>query len=389
MADRARTGRAVVLSGGGARGAYEVGVLMALLERARPGVPVADLVCGTSVGAITGAWLAAGADEPAEIVRQLAALWDSLALEDVLAFGPGQIASLPRLLWGGGKAAGLFDARKLFSALERQVRWDRISERIAQGRLAALTITATHVATGRPTVFMQRRTPLERSHHLGRQVVVRDTAITAEHVLASAAIPILFPPVAIGGEIYCDGGLRLNTPMGPAIRLGADRVLVTGLPAANEEPEIPPDRYPGASFLLGKVLNAFLLDHVAGDLDELCRINRFLEHGAAICGPQFTERISERATLQGEPAYHTVRAFVVRPSVDLGVVAAEHLEKMRRRVGRLSAARLLLRLVDSGEARGSDLASYLLFDRDYARDLIALGRKDATAAEDQLEGFLT
>jgi NTE family protein len=223
---------------------------------------------------------------------------------------------------------------------------------------------------------------------IGRRVIVREATLALEHVLGSAAIPVLFSPVAIDGDLYCDGGLRLNTPIGPAIRLGARKVLAIGLSTTREAPAIRAGRYPAASFLLGKVLNAFLLDHVMSDLDELARINQFLEDGTRVHGADFAGRMGEVAHERGDPAYHPVEATVVRPSEDLAVIAAEHLRRMRRKVGRISAGRLFLRMMEANETPGSDLASYLLFDGTYARDLIELGRRDGQANTDAIDRFL-
>ena len=376
-----------MLSGGGARGAYEAGVLSALVGHVRPGAPVADVVCGTSVGAMTGAFLAAEIDAPLPAARELERLWSSLDIDDVLGFGLRQLPSLPRLLLGGASAAGLFDVRSLEAVLTSRVRWGRIHEHLAAGRLRAFTVTATHVPTGRPTIFVQRRADVAPPEAIGQGVSVRDAEIGPAHVLASGAIPILFPPVSVDGELHCDGGLRMNTPLGPAIRLGATRVLVTTLSTARPEPELPDARYPGAAFLLGKVLNAFLLDHVLGDLDELYRINRFLEDGREVYGDAFESKLAALAASRGRPAYHVVQAHVVRPSEDIGVIAADHLRRLRLRVGRGTAVRNLLRLVDSPGSRSSDLASYLLFDPGFAEELIALGRSDARAHEDEWARF--
>lgn len=377
-----------MFSGGGSRGAYEAGVLSALVERSRPGRAIADLVCGTSIGAISGAFLAAEIDTPRDAAEELERLWSTLTLEDVLGFDLRQVSSLPRLFLGSEVPSGLFDSRAIATRIAGSVRWARIGEHLASGRLRALTVTATHLPTGRPTVFVQRRPDVPPPQRMGHRVVVQDAVIGPSHVLASGAIPILFPSVSVGGELYCDGGLRLNTPLGPAIRLGAERVLVTALSTAHQEPELPTARYPGAVFLLGKVLNAFLLDHVMSDLDELYRINKFLEDGRTVYGDDFDTRIGAYAASRGAPSYHLVEPYVVRPSEDLGVIAAHHLRRMRWKVGRVSPARLLLRLLDSREARSADLASYLLFDREYTRDLVELGRRDGRAASDVLDAFL-
>lgn len=381
--------RAIVLSGGGARGAYEAGVISVVLERAakRPG-PWVDFVCGTSVGAITGAHLAANIDQPSEASRELLRFWSELSIEDVLAFGADQLRALPRLVFGGNKSAGLFDGRTLTRLVDRHLRWAGIGEHVASGRLKALTITATHVPSGYATMFVQRGPDVPRPGNGRRRTLVRDATIGAAHVLASAAIPVFFPPVRVDGDLYCDGGLTSNTPLGPAIRLGANKVLAISLSATRREPGVAANRYPSASFLLGKLLNTFLLDRVTNDLDELDRINQFMKDGAAVSGPDFETRMAAVAVERGKRPYHTVEAVVVRPSVDLGEIAADQLRRMRRRLGRVSVARGLVQFLDATDGEGSDLASYLLFDRAYAADLIALGRVDALVSVDAIDAFI-
>lgn len=379
--------RAIVLSGGGARGAYEVGLLLALLERAKAGTPFAELVCGTSVGAITGAYLAAGIDDVGA-ASQLEALWSGLAIEDVLAFGPSQVAGLPRLLLGGNRPAGMFDPSRLGALIESQVRWDQIASHVAAGRLRAFTVTATDVRTGAPTIFVQRGEGMPRPDPVGRPVSIVDAHITHRHVLASAALPLLFPPVSLDGELYYDGGLKLNTPLGPAVRLGATALFAADLVPESGAAELTGKRYPGAAFLMGKVLSALLLDRVAGDVDELNRINQFLADGEALCGSDFLDRFGELAESRGQPPFHPVRAFVFRPSEDPALLAADHISDLRRRLGKISAARMLLRAIDLASDQGADLASFLLFDHGYARDLIDLGRRDGLARSEDLDAFL-
>ena len=190
---------------------------------------------------------------------------------------------------------------------------------------------------------------------------------------------------------YCDGGLRQNTPMAPAIRMGAERILVIGLSRevhGSVSPESGPVNAPapGAPFLLGKVLNAFLLDHVQTDLELLHTINGILEDGTRAYGPAFVERLSAAATSRGAEAYRPVHTLAVRPSQDIGRIAGHHV-----RHGKVSGPfvmRKLLGLLDSGISDEADLASYLLFDGAFARRLIDLGRADAEAQRDQLAAFL-
>lgn len=380
----------LVLSGGGARGAYEVGVLSYVLGElaAKRGRQPLDLVCGTSVGAIHAAFVAAAVHDPVPGMARLSALWRELVLSDVLGFDLSQAARLHRVLLGGRRGAGLVDASPLTGIIREGIDYRRLARNLRSGELKALTITATHVRSGRPVCFVDRAPGVALPVGLPRSVVVRAAHVMPHHVLASAAIPVVFPPVSIRTELYFDGGLRLNTPIAPAIHLGAERVFVIGLSAGNDAPQIAAGRYPGLPFLLGKVLDAFLLDHVDIDLEELGRINGLLRDGEAAFGPDFVARLNEVGAARGAPPRRLVEALAIRPSVDLGVVAADFLRRERVAIRR-KLGRTLLRAVDVGEgAQAADLASYLLFDGGYAAALIALGRDDARARGDEIESFL-
>jgi NTE family protein len=225
---------------------------------------------------------------------------------------------------------------------------------------------------------------------LPRNIDVKAAHILPHHVLASAAIPIVFPPVFIKADLFCDGGLRLNTPLSPALHLGADRVLVIGMSTHPESarPELAMGRFPGLSFLLGKVLDAFLLDHVNFDVEELELVNQTLRDGIEAYGPGFVERTNEVAVARGGAPRRLVEPLVIRPSEDIGERAAAYLRRERVWLGR-QLGKVLLRAIDVGEgADSADLASYLLFDGEFARGLIELGRRDAAARHDELEAFL-
>lgn len=385
-------GLGMVLSGGGARGAYEAGVTSWLLDEwAREGsAPRLQSVSGTSVGAIHAAALAAFIHDPQGAAKEIDRVWATLAMDQILRFGPAQWVRASRLLLGGSKPGGLFDARSLRGLVKRAIPWDRISENLGTGRIGALTVTATHVPTGRPTVFFEAASGIAPPNGLGNRVMIKRGPIGLPHVLASASIPLVFPPVELAGELYCDGGLRMNTPMEPAIRLGADRLFVVGLNTVREDqgvPELGAGRYPGASFLIGKVLNAFLLDHVSQDLDHLQHLNQIVRDGREAFGERFDLEMSRVAAHRGDAALREIHALVIRPSEDLGVLAAERLKKESFRLRRGMFGYALLRILDAGEGTGSDLASYLLFDSGYAKALHSLGREDAANAGDRIRAF--
>jgi NTE family protein len=381
--------RGVVLSGGAARGAYEAGVVSVLFERLAEQPRSFRAVCGTSVGAIHAAFFVSGLSDPLAARRVLEHAWTSMEFEQVVRFGWRELSGLKRLVTGGRTAASLLDVRPLLSLIGSTFSANGIASSLRAGRVHALTVTATHIPTGRPVVFAQCRPGMEAPSYLGERVTVRKTDIHEVHVAASAAIPLLLRPQRIDGEFYCDGGLRLNTPIGPAVRLGARRVLVvalSALPGEDQPPELGPNRYPSAAFLLGKVMNAFFLDHVLQDVSELELINTLLDDMDAL-DPGLAARLAARAQWSGRPAYRYVEPIVIRPSVNLGLIAADYLRGRRARWARWSAAGALERLLDTGE-RGSDLASYLLFDGPFCRELFELGRRDALDKSEALAHFL-
>ncbi len=389
-----------VLSGGGSRGAYEAGIIhylrTDLARRLGRHVPI-DIVSGTSVGAINAAFLAATMADPDAQAAQLVASWRALRIEELISLRPMDVVRAVRLLLGGEprppapgsfRYGGLLETSGLERFVIRVIPWRSIDRNLRDRHLHALSVSSTHVGTGHTVVFLSSAEPVPREWSRDPFVRHRAARIGPRHVLASAAIPMLFPAVKIGDEYYTDGGLRQNTPMSPAIRLGADRLLLVSLRHVAPEPkELERERaeaYPKPLFLAGKALNALLLDHTEYDLARMQRINLILEAGAASFGDKFEDMMNHALIrLRGAPL-RRIQAVHIRPSEDIGTLAAQFVRSGRMQVHGGFARRLIQRLA-AGEARHeSDLLSYLLFDGNFASQLIELGRHDAANKADEL-----
>lgn len=390
---RPRRKVAVILSGGGARGAYEVGVLSYLLDtfaRRRGAAPRIDILCGTSVGAVNACFLAAHLADPIVGIRRLVDLWTAIDLASVLGFGVRQALSIPRVMLGGGTdTVGIFDVRPMAQLVEREIPWRAVARTLRHGHLGALAVSATEVASGRTVIFMQTGPDGTLPSVAPPRTIIRGAHIGPLHALASAAIPILFPPVRIGNELFMDGGVRQNTPIAPALRLGATHVFAVGLSRELRTPDplaAGDVKHPRAAFVLGKVLNALLLDHIQTDFELLTRVNHLIEDGEAAFGPGFLDAVNRIAEARRQIPYRRVESLVVRPSESIGRLAADHVERGLLR-GSPSLARRLLALADVGEATEADLTSYLLFDGAFAKRLIDLGRADAEARKHDIAEF--
>jgi NTE family protein len=401
---------ALVLSGGGARGAYEAGVLSYLFEDlpGRLGRPVHfDLLTGTSVGAIHACYLAAWQDDH-DAVARLPEIWRSLSLERVFAVGARDVVRVPWQLLGRyvprsplpatrgipERLRGLFDTGWLESIVLDNIAWQQLRQNLEESRLQALALAATEVATGRSVVFVDSRDDSFPEWTHDPFVVARSAQIGPAHALASAAIPLLFPAIRIDRTYYCDGGLRLNTPLAPALRLGADRVLVVGLRyprPASQQDQIARRRlenYGNPVYLLGKAVNALLVDRIEQDVQRLRLFNAILERGVEAYGKEFLTRINEPIVEHRDAPYRIVRDFVLQPSKDLGEIAAACLAHQRRSRGiRDWLSRGVVRYARGGPLSEGDLLSYVFFDGCYAQHLIELGRHDAEQVAAELCDF--
>lgn len=400
-----------MLSGGGARGAYEAGVLSHVLEHVYPQLGPdfeIDLLSGTSVGAIHAAYMAASADlEPAVRARALLDTWTGMRLSDVMRVSVGDLAAVPLRALGlgvlgrresGGAGAevlgGLVDISPLERLVAKRVPWDRLAHNIARGRPGALCVACTEIQSGRVIVFMEGQMADIEPWSYDPYVKARYATITPLHVRASAAIPFLFPAVRIGEVYYLDGGLRVNTPLSPVLRLRGDRILVIGV-----KRQLPPDGEPiitGAeaitqpAFLLGKVLNVLLLDQLENELRRLDVINSLIEAASSTYGAGCLDRINEAVQGKRGLEYRKVETAVVRPSVDIGKIAADAYERHGSGASPGLLPGVLTRMAMFGVPEGeADLLSYIYFDASFTRELIALGREDARRQEDEIVRLLS
>lgn len=390
----------MVLSGGGSRGAYEAGILhyirTDLRKRLGRHAPI-DIVTGTSVGAINAAFVAATHADLDSQAEQIVSAWRALRIEELISLRARDVLRAGRMMLGADppppapgshRYGGMLDTNGLERFVLRTIPWRGIERSLHGRHLHAISVSATHVGTGHTVVFLSCAEPVPREWSRDPFVRHRAARIGPRHVLASAAIPLLFPAVKIGEEFFTDGGLRQNTPMSPAIRLGADRLLVVSLRHVATEPKIVQrertEAYPKPLFLAGKALNALLLDHTEYDLQRMQRINLILEAGNASFGSQFEAMMNhELMRLRGAPL-RRIQAVHIRPSEDIGAIAADFVKAGRMRVDGMLARRLIQRLAGGEAAHENDLLSYLLFDGDFASELIELGRRDAAKKEAEL-----
>jgi NTE family protein len=392
-----------VLGSGGARAAYEVGVAHFLFEdlpREIGGPPDIRILCGSSGGALNALGMAAFADHPLSGVSFLAHRWGELVLSDLVKPRPLEVLRVLRSLAGCAPAAprldrgGILDPRPFRKRVFEGIRHACIGDHLRSHHLDGVSFTATEIATGQATLFVQTR-PDAPPLQVSRSWRVLSTALTPGHALASAAIPLLFPPVRIEGRDYCDGALRQSVPLSPALRLGARRMVVvsTQHSPSRVAPWIERAREQAVAsplYLLGKALNALTSDRVDDDLERLCHVNELLEAGGRAFGPRFLARLNQQLEGGGAHPVEPVRAVLVRPSQSLGQLAAEHVRspRFRARVGPAVGA-LFARLADGEAEHEADLLSYLLFDGAFAALLMELGRADARHQAEELRALFS
>ncbi|MEJ2554511.1 MAG: patatin-like phospholipase family protein [Gammaproteobacteria bacterium] len=348
----------LLLAGGGARAAYQVGMLKAistLLPR-RASNPF-QVISGTSAGAINGTALAIYSSNFHTAVHRLVSVWENF--HAAMMFGG----------LGRYNPHSLLDRSPLSELLQTRLAFDRIQTAIDEGHLHALGVTCSGYISGQSVTFYQGSPmipPWRRARRIGYPA-----KIGLPHILASSAIPMVFSAVKINHEYFGDGSMRQIAPISPALHLGADRILIVGARDQPYDPSlIKSDTYPPLAQIAGHVLNSIFLDSLEADLERLDRVNKTVS------------LIPSHHLTEGNTTLRHVDVLVITPSQELDDIAARHAKLLPRTI------RFLLKRIGATTPNGANLISYLLFEQEYCRELISLGYHDALARKDEILAFL-
>lgn len=368
----------LILSGGGARAAYQVGVLMAIAEIAPRDIKCPfDIICGTSAGAINATSLAAQAVHFRTGVRGLERIWGNLTAESVYRTDWSSFVGLIfRWLLASVRlgeshlAYSLLDNAPLGQLLEQVINFKKVQRQLDAGNLYALSITAAGYSSGESVSFYQAAADIpawRRSRRIGVP-----TEIRREHLLASSALPILFPAQKINREYFGDGAIRQLAPLSPALHLGARKILVIGVSgnAAGGPRRLPGDVYPSAAQIVGHVLNSAFVDAFEADVERLERINRTVR------------MVPDEVKGSAQMELREVELLKISPSQALDEIAARHAHELPRNL------RALLSGSGALKRGGGTAVSYLLFEPGFCRELMALGYSDAMARRAEIAQFL-
>ena len=372
---------AVIMSGGGARAAYQVGVLKALARILPSGTPNPfPIICGTSAGAINAASLAVYANNFQQAVRRLEFVWGNFRVHQVFRTDAAvmlhnSIKWVAAMFLGGlgrNNPTSLLDRAPLVKLLARYLPCERIQRSLDAGWLHALSISVSGYTSGQSVSFYQGVPdipPWKRATRVGCPA-----NITLDHLMASSAIPFVFDAVKIHREYFGDGSMRQIAPISPALHLGADKVLVIGVRQETGQPVRTGENveYPSLAQIGGHVLSSIFLDTLEGDLERLRRINETVR----------LIPLEERDKANGRTVHlRPVETLLIAPSQNIGEIALRHKYDFPRSV------RYLLRGLGAWKRGGGDMLSYLLFEKPFCRELIDLGYHDAMGRRAEIEKF--
>lgn len=362
---------ALILSGGGARGAYQAGVLKGLSEilPEKKKSPF-QIISGVSAGAINSAKLACDLDSFSNAIEKLNYLWSQITHEQVFKTDFLSLNKLSIALLNSGSLSidSMLDTSPLQTLLKKNCDFEKLKKNLNANVFESLIITANNYNSGAAVSFVQTNTANLTWKDSRR--VARLTEINHQHVMASSAIPLLFPPIKIESQYYGDGCVRNNTPCSPSIRLGAERLFVIGVRTQLNAPVIQeidekPVKSPSFVRIINTLLNAVLLDSVEQDVHRIQRIN------------QLTELLKENTS---RSEFKSIPALCISPSEDIGHIARQHAHHLPRLI------RISLSTFGTLD-EASEILSYLLFDPHFCRKLISMGYNDAMTSKEQILDF--
>lgn len=370
---------ALVMMGGGARAAYQVGVLKGVAELVKKGEPSPfQIISGISAGAINAAALASAAHNYHKAVFRLLTIWGNFHCDQIFCTSAGGIIKtgmhwlLGMMLASAAKSKPMYllDRTPLHELLSNYLHTKGIQRNIDNGHLHAVSVSASGYYSGQNVSFFQGH-PSIKSWKRSRRLGCREK-IGVAHLMASSAIPFMFKAEKLNREFFGDGSIRLIAPLSPALHLGADKLMVIG--NRKEDEEVPirlnQDISPSFADVASHVLNSIFLDSLEADIERLMRTNKTVE------------KITDKTIIENDIPLRSVDALLVAPSEDIGKLATPYAKDMP------ASIRMLLRGIGAMRTEGSSLMSYLLFEKSYCRDLIDLGFEDTIAKKDQIRDFL-
>lgn len=366
----------LLMTGGGARASYQVGVVRAIYEIMNRRDKLFEIITGNSAGAINSTYLAANAENWDVATHNLGALWGRLKPDMVFDLRTRTISDIG-VRWFSGTLLGgltpkgstvnhLLDTEPLRKLAQREIDFEHIISNLSHGHLQGVSLSTTNYNSGSNVVFYQGNDKIKDWARSDRFSFRCDLRI--DHLMASAAIPFFFPPVQIGQSFFGDGCIRQTTPLSPAIHLGADKIIGIGVRYPRPQDQVrhmalSPFPNPTIGQIAGVMLNAIFMDALESDVERMRRINELIAEGA-------------------HPELKSIPILMIKPSRDLGKMSAEHLKELPQML------RYLLRGIGVAGNEGTDLLSYLAFDASYTKPLMELGYDDTFKMKEEIKRFI-